>query len=148
MAEAWYQEERKAGKVTDRADFHCKIKSRLHITPQKAAGYPVESCGVGGEKLRGYPAENNGVHISESRERIEEAELRRADSSSAADEQPNPPAIDVNGEDNLAKLKEKLRVKTKPSGPPLTQAEMKDKAQKQKTALLAVDQMDQEGGKQ
>lgn len=143
-----YDRERKAGTVDGKVDFLRKMRVRGYTTPQKLAGIPAETCGEGRRNLRGDPAENCGDSISKVQERYKEKDLRRADSSSAADEQPNPPAIDGDGEDNLAKLREKVQLKGEPSGPPLTQAEMKDKVQKQKTALMAVDQMDQEGGKQ
>ncbi len=91
MAETRYKAELKAGKVTDKADFYRKTKTRGYTTPQKAAGLdknnpakndrvkqatrpkmtgiPAKNDRVGGQNRPGYPAKNDRVHISKSRER-------------------------------------------------------------------------------
>ncbi len=116
MAEARYKAELKAGKVTDKSDFYRKNKTRGYkpaprdteldknnpgkdagVKPEtqaKMPGYPGKHAGVGGIERLGYTGKDAGVHISKSRERIKELELRRADLTLAPGEQPNPPAIE------------------------------------------------------
>ncbi|GAI42279.1 unnamed protein product, partial [marine sediment metagenome] len=95
MATAWYQKECKAGKVTDKADFYRKMRSRGSTTWNDSTRLVEQECQVGGTIVPGNTEQECQVHISKSRVRIEEPELRRPDSSSPVNEQPNPPANEV-----------------------------------------------------
>lgn len=52
MAEAWYQKERKDGKVNDKADFYRKSKTRGYTTPKRRSGMTEETFGVDRRNVR------------------------------------------------------------------------------------------------
>lgn len=143
-----YQEERKAGTVKDKAEFWAYTKTRIVPTVNYSSPLGEQECTVGGTIVHRNGEQECTVHLRETRERIKELELRRADSSSPADEQPNPPARAVESWHNLAIIKEKIFSKNKQPGPPLTDTERQDRAQKQRAALMASDKLDKKGVKQ
>ena len=53
MAEARYKAELKDGKVSDKADFYRKLKSRGYVTPKKPSGMAEQTFGDDRTNLRG-----------------------------------------------------------------------------------------------
>lgn len=169
MAEERYQAELKAGTVKDKRDFYIKNKTRGYKTPQKhteleannpepecrvktstrnhSAGYPEQECRVGGTRVPGYPEQECRVHISKSRERTKEQELRQADTSSPTDRQPNPPAKEAGAGDSWADMEERVLLSHGRKGPQLTEAEIMDRKKRQSRALMTADALDGKGGK-